>query len=179
MSAGTTTYIDDLDHAQAGRAHRLLPRLVVALVLLLALAGAVLTTIQADRSAGLADARAEALDAARTRVPLLLSYEHATLADDLDRALAQTTGAFEDDYRKILGGVVAPTAGERRISTSAAVQAAGVVPDGDDADRVVVLLFLTQTSTAGDGAPTVTGSRVEVTMLRAGSVWKIAGLEPV
>ena len=68
---------------------------------LVALALAVFTGLQAYRTAATADARAEALEAARTRVPVLLSYDKATLEDDLDRALDQTTS---------LGWVVAESA---------------------------------------------------------------------
>ncbi|WP_245916563.1 hypothetical protein [Nocardioides gansuensis] len=108
-------------------------------------------------------------------MPDLLSYENAMLEDDLARALEQTTGAFRDDYEKILSDVVTPTAGERGISTSASVSAVGVVSGGRD--EVVVLPFLTQTTTADGARSSVSGSRVEVTMARVGDGWKIAGVE--
>lgn len=148
--------------------------LVVALAVLAGYA-----SFRAQREADLAAARQDALAAATARVPDLLGYEHATLSDDLDRALDQTTGEFADDYKTILDDVVEPTATKRKISTTASVSTAGVVPGGDDRDRVVVLVFLTQTTTARDSGPTVTGSRVEVTMEQVGDDWKIAGLKPV
>lgn len=152
-------------------------RLVAAVVLVLAVGAAVFTGLQAREATASADARSEALTAAKTRVPDLLSYENATLTDDLARALDQTTGSFADDYGTILTDVVTPTATERKISTSASVSTAGVVRG--DADEVVVLLFLTQTTTAADAGTSVSGSRVEVTMTRDGEDWKIAGLKPV
>lgn len=148
--------------------------LVVALA---ALAGFV--SFQAQREAALATGRQDALEAATARVPDLLGYEHSTLSEDLDRALDQTTGDFTDDYRTILDEVVKPTATKRKISTSASVSAAGVVPGQHAQDRVVVLVFLNQSTTARGSGPTVTGSRVEVAMVRRGEQWKIAGLEPV
>ncbi len=151
---------------------------VVALgVVLVALALAAFAGLQAQRTAETSDARADALDAAKTRVPLLLSYDKATLEEDLDRALAQTTGSFTDDYEQILTDVVEPTAQDRGISTNAAVSAAGVV--SGNRDEVVVLLFLTQTTTAKGDRSSVSGSRVEVTMERDGDEWKIAGLMPI
>jgi len=153
------------------------PRLLVAGVVLIALAAAILAGVHARLSAATVDARAEALAAANTRVPDLLSYESATLDEDLDQALDQTTGSFTDDYRKILTDVVEPTAKRRGISTEASVSAAGVV--SGDRDEVVVLLFLTQTTTAKGNRSSVSGSRVEVTMERDGDDWKIAGLQPV
>lgn len=148
--------------------------LVVALA---ALAGFV--SFQAQREATLATARQDALEAATARVPDLLGYEHSTLSEDLDRALDQTTGDFTDDYKAILKEVVEPTATKRKISTTASVRAAGVAPGEHDRDRVVVLVFLTQTTTARNSGPTVTGSRVEVTMQQVGDEWKIAALKPV
>jgi Mce-associated membrane protein len=52
-----------------------------------------------------------------------LSYDKATLDQDLD----QTTGSFTGDYKQTLTEVVEPTARRRGISTEASVSAAGVV----------------------------------------------------
>jgi len=152
-------------------------RLLTLVALLAALTLAVFAGVQAHRAAAAADARANALDAAETRVPALLSYENATLDEDLDRALDQTTGAFTDDYEKILTDVVGPTAKRRGISTEASVSAAGVV--SGDREEVVVLVFLTQTTTAKGDRSSTSGSRVEVTLRRDGDDWKIAALKPV
>lgn len=152
-------------------------RLVAVGVVLLAAAAAVFFGVQAHRAEAEADARVDALAAAQKRVPELLGYDNATLDEDLSDALAQTTGGFTSDYGKILDDVVKPQAKARKISTVAHVSAAGVVRG--DADRVVVLLFLTQTTTNGNDGTTVAGSRVEVTMERAGDDWKVAGLKPV
>lgn len=153
------------------------PRMIAAGAVLAALTVAVLTGLQAHLSVVAADARTDALAAAKTRVPALLSYQNATLDEDLDQALDQTTGSFTDEYRTILTEVVEPTAKRRGISTEASVSAAGVV--SGDRDEVVVLLFLTQTTTARKGRSSVSGSRVEVTLKRDGDDWKIAGLKPV
>ncbi|HSV41616.1 MAG TPA: hypothetical protein VLI04_22820 [Nocardioidaceae bacterium] len=138
---------------------------------------AVFAGVQAHLAASTAEARAEALDAAKTRVPILLSYDNETLGEDLDRALDQATGSFADDYEQILTEVVEPTAKRRGISTEASVSAAGVV--SGDREQVVILLFLTQTTTAKGDRSSVSGSRVEVTLRRAGDDWKIAGLQPL
>lgn len=152
-------------------------RLLALGAVLVAVALAVFAGLHAHRAAATSDARADALDAAKSRVPALLSYDKATLDEDLDRALAQTTGSFADDYEQILTEVVEPTAKRRGISTKAAISAAGVV--SGDSDEVVVLVFLTQTTTAKGNRSSVSGSRVEVTMERTGDDWKIAGLMPV
>ena len=152
-------------------------RFLALVVVLGTVAFAVLAGVQAHLAASTADARAAALHAAKTRVPALLSYHKASLHEDLDRALDQTTGTFADDYKKILTEVVEPTAKRRGISTEASISAAGVV--SGYRQQVVVLLFLTQTTTAKGDRSSVSGSRVEVTLKRSGDDWKIAGLEPV
>ena len=146
-------------------------------IALVALALAILAGVEAHLAVATSDARADALAAAKTRVPALLSYDKASLDHDLDRALNQTTGSFTDDYEQILTEVVEPTARRRGISTKASVSAAGVV--SGDRDKVVVLLFLTQTTNAKGSRSSVTGSRVEVTLEPSGDGWKIAGLQPV
>jgi Mce-associated membrane protein len=155
-------------------------RPIAVAAVLVALAAAILCGLQAHRAGAVDDARAEALAAAEKRVPDLLSYDSATLEEDLRRARSQTTGDFTADYGRILTDVVAPQAKARSISTRAVVGAAGVVRG--DADEVVVLLFLTQTTSTGAGGAdgtSVAGSRVEVTMLPDGDGWKIGSLEPV
>lgn len=152
-------------------------RLVGIGVLLLALVAAAWTFVGAAHAQRVADARNAALEAAKTRVPALLSYRSESLDADLDVAAAQTTGSFASDYRRILDSVVEPTAKRGGISTEAAVASAGVV--SGDGDRVVVLVFLTQTTTNEADRRSVSGSRVDVTMQRTGSTWKIAGLRPV
>ncbi len=115
--------------------------------------------------------------AVRERVPLLLSYRYATLEEDLDTALDQTTGAFTDEYGDLIDEVVRTAATQRRIITEANVNAAGVVSVDSD-EEVVVLVFLTQSTTSRSSPdPVVSGSRVEVTMRRVGSAWLVAGLD--
>ncbi|GAB3854012.1 hypothetical protein GCM10028801_07420 [Nocardioides maradonensis] len=151
--------------------------LVLAAVVVLALAAAVTTFVGAHGAQATADARTAALEAATTRVPALLSYRVESLAADLAVANQQTTGSFAADYAKILATVVKPTATKNGISTDAEVSSAGVV--SGDANRVVVLVFLTQTTTNKAQRQSVSGSRVEVTLQRTGDTWKIADLQPV
>lgn len=121
--------------------------------------------------------REQAMAAAEQRLPLLLGYNAGSLAEDLATAGEQTTGAFDADYAKILDEVVKPRAMEAGVTTQAEVRGTAVVSSSDD--EVVVLAFLTQSTTTRGGTPTIAGSRVEVTMKRAGGGWKVAGLEPV
>lgn len=169
---------DDVAPAsRRGRDRGTWPRRAGLATVLALLAGAAgFSTWGAHRAQQVHDAREEALSAARTRIPALLSYQSSTLDDDLSMAIEQTTGPFRDDYSEVLSTVVAPMAEERGISTQAEVTAVGIVSAQDD--EVVVLALLNQTTTAREQRPTMSGSRVEVTMKPDGPDWKIAGLEP-
>ena len=131
----------------------------------------------ADQKDALARSRVEALAEAKTRLPDLLGYSYETLAADLARANQNTTGKFHDDYAKVLTDVVAPTASAQKTKTQVEVNDAAVV--SATVHKVVVLAFLTQTTTAGGGAPSISGSRVEVTLEEVGDRWLIAGLLPL
>jgi Mce-associated membrane protein len=143
---------------------------------LLLLASAALAFL-AHRAQQVEAARRAAVSSAEHRLPALLSYRHDRLDRDLARAVDQTTGSFHDEYQELVTRTVRPTAERREVDTTATVSGAGVVRASDD--RVVVLVFLTQsTVTAGD-APVVSGSRVEVTLQRVGDDWLLSALEPV
>ena len=142
---------------------------------LVALAVAIVCFLGAHHAQSQADDQSAALQAAKTRVPALLSYRTESLDADLAVAKQQTTGRFSSDYAKILDNVVEPTAKKGGISTDAEVSAAGVV--SHSGDKVVVLAFLTQTTTNKSQRQSVSGSRVEVTMQHTGDTWKVAGLK--
>lgn len=147
-----------------------------ALLVLAGIAAAVVfSLLAADSSAEVQD-RKDALAAAQTRVPALLTYSYRTLADDLERSKDQTVGAFRDDYTRLLDEAVSPAATAKKISTKATLTGSGVV--ASKGSKVTVLVFLTQTTTAPSSSPSVATSRVEVTMERAGGAWKIAALTP-
>jgi Mce-associated membrane protein len=148
---------------------------VVAVGILL-VAGAILAFV-AHQGQGAESDREDALASAEKRLPALLTYRHDHLGADLGRAVEQTTGSFREDYAELVSSTVRPTAGRRKVDTRATVSGAGVVRAGDD--RVVVLAFLTQSTVTAGGAPAVSGSRVEATMVRVGGDWLIGELKPV
>lgn len=131
----------------------------------------------AHRGDGRAQQRADALSSAAARLPQLLGYRWRTFPHDRDVALAQTTGSFHDEYASLLATTVAPAAAAKRITTAAKVTGVGVV--SDDRRQVVVLAFLTQTTTAPGATVQVTTSRVDVTMTRTARGWLISKLQPV
>jgi Mce-associated membrane protein len=152
-------------------------RLLVAAVLLVLVAADVVLVLGAHSSSTRSEDRSEAIAAARARVPEMFSYASASLDADLDHAVAQTTGSFRAEFRNLLDTVVTPAAKTGQISTSAKVTAAGVVRSSKD--TVVVLVFLTQTTTKAGAAPSATGSRVDVTMRHTSGRWLVADLATV
>ena len=147
-------------------------------VLAVAAVADVLLMNAADHGREDALARKEATQAARALVPVLLSYDHTSLAADLERSRRTTTGDFRHDFDKLVTDVVRPTAASEHVTTKAEISGAGVV--SATTRRVTVLVFVTQTSTSNlHQSPVVTGSRVKVVMARTAGHWLIAGLDPV
>jgi Mce-associated membrane protein len=148
-------------------------------VIALAVTDLVLAGRASDRAAVQTAAR-DAQRAAETRVPAILSYSYKSLAHDLKAAQTNTTGAFHRDYQKLLSTVVEPSARSKKIVNKATVTGTGVV--SGDAKHVVVLVFVTQTTTsASGGTPLVSGSRVNVTMTKTKThgAWLVSALNPV
>lgn len=154
----------------------LLLRWAIVALVVLALAAAVVFGVLADRASERARDRSDALAAAKSRVPVLLSYDHRTLEADLARSKDQTTGRFRTDYAELLDGAVAEAATRKQISTKATLSGAGVVRA--TGSQVTVLVFLTQTTVAPGAEPSISATRVEVRMQQVGNGWKVAGLTP-
>jgi Mce-associated membrane protein len=123
-------------------------------------------------------ARQSAIDAARTRLPQLLSYDYHTLDKDLAGARAGTTGAFHDQFAELTTKVVAPAALQQQIVTRTTVVGTSVV--SAEPDRVVLLVFLDQvTQTKADPSAQLDGARVRATLQRQDGQWLVSELTPV
>ncbi len=152
-------------------------RLVLAALVVLLVVGDVFVWHRADNRSATVDASTAAAKSARVRVPLMLSYDYQTLDADLAVAAGNATGSFRTDYRKLLTDVVAPRATQKKVVTTTRVVDAAVV--NGTKSRVKVLVFLSQSSTAGSNKPQVSGSRVVVTMVHTDKGWFVGGLKPV
>lgn len=131
-----------------------------------------------DQASDVDAARQSAMDAARTGLPRLLSYDYHTLDKDLAGARAGTTGAFRDQFAELTTKVVAPAAQQQQIVTKTTVTGASVV--SADPDRVVLLVFLDQvTQTKADPSSRIDGARVRVTLQRQDGQWLVSELTPV
>jgi Mce-associated membrane protein len=146
------------------------------LALLLALAAGYFKW--ADESAtDIARARTESVRVAGEDAVALLSYRADSVDKDLGAARERLTGDFKNAYGALIREVVIPGAKEKHISAVAKVHAAASV--SATADHAVVLLFLNQTVTVGDGVPTDTAPVVRVTLDKVNGRWLVSHFDPV
>jgi Mce-associated membrane protein len=172
--------VPDTTVAQAKRRvswRRVIARGVLpTLALLLALGAGYLKWV--DGSARDAQtASAESVRAAVESTIAMLSYEADTADKDLTAATGRLTGSFKDSYSSLIHDVVIPGAKEKSISAMANVPAAASV--SSSANHAVVLVFINQSTTIGNEAPTSTASSVRVTLDKVQNRWLISQFDPV
>ena len=122
-------------------------------------------------------ARPPSVQAAVDGTVALLSYHAETVEKDLDAAKSRLTGKFLDAYTSLTHDVVIPGAKQKQISATATVAAAAVT--SQNAEHAAVLLFIDQTVTVGQTAPTDTASSVRVTLDKIDGRWLISQFDPV
>ncbi len=131
-------------------------------------------------SAGSADdialARAESVRVAGEDAVALLSYGADSVDKDLATARERLTGEFKDAYTELTRKVVIPGAKEKHITAKAKVNAAA--PVSVTANHAVVLLFVDQTVTIGDGAPTDTQPVIRTALDRVNGRWLVSHFDP-
>ncbi|MDR8408826.1 hypothetical protein [Nonomuraea sp. 3-1Str] len=157
-------------------------RVVMAAVLAVAVLvlGAVVGVMWADlRAFNDADADAvEAVAAARTAAPELMSYDYRTVERDLARARTRTTGALAGYYGELAKSLTGKAKAQKTVQT-ASVAAAGV--ERAEPGRVEVLLFVntgTVREVPGEAAPQrqISQNRVRLVMVRGDAGWLAADL---
>ena len=128
--------------------------------------------VRGSRVAGI-----ESVAAAKDSTVALLSYHPETVDKELRAARDRLTGSFKDSYTQLIQDVVIPGAKKQHISAVATVPAAATV--SATPKHAVALLFVDQTVTVGDDAPSETSSIVRVTMDSTGGRWLISGFDPI
>jgi Mce-associated membrane protein len=127
------------------------------------------------RSSGAAGT--ESVAAAKESTVALLSYQPDSVEKDLGAARNRLTGKFKDSYTQLIHDVVIPGAKKDHISAIATVPAAASV--SATPNHAVALVFVNQTVTVGNNAPTDTASTVRVTLDKTGDGWLISGFDPI
>ncbi|OSC28512.1 hypothetical protein B8W69_11990 [Mycobacterium vulneris] len=122
--------------------------------------------------------RQAATQAASAGTVKVLSYSPDTLEQDFNAASAMLTGDFLAYYRQFTSQVVAPTARQKRLTTTATVQRAGV--QSLTTNAATILVFVSQTTTSADqSAPTTTSSSANVGLAKVNGTWLINSFNPV
>jgi Mce-associated membrane protein len=122
-------------------------------------------------------ASAESVRVAVESTIAMLSYQADTADKELGAATGRLTGSFKDSYSSLIHDVVIPGAKQKRISAMANVPAAASV--SASANHAVVLVFVNQSTTIGNDAPTSTASSARVTLDKVQNRWLISQFDPV
>ncbi len=122
-------------------------------------------------------ARTESVQVAKDSTIRLLSYQPDTVEKELTSARDLLTGNFRDSYTQLTNDVVIPGAKEKKIAALANVPAVASI--SATPSHAVALVFVNQTVTVGNDAPTSTNSSVKVTLDKVGDRWLISEFDPV
>jgi Mce-associated membrane protein len=122
-------------------------------------------------------ARTQSVQAAVDSTVAMLTYRPDNVTQNLAAALDRMTGGFRDSYAGLTHDVVIPGAKQRQISAVATVPAAASVSATQT--HAVVLLYVNQTTTIGNDAPTDSASRVKVTLEKVNDRWLISQFDPI
>jgi Mce-associated membrane protein len=172
---------DDVAEARVERSSRFSwTRLLVAalpvLALILALGVGYLKWL--DGTARESRAAAEqSIRAASDSTIAILSYKPETVDRDLKAAADRLAEPFRQQYTQLVNDVVAPGAKQQHITAVATVPAAASV--SATGKHAVVLVFVDQTTTIGNDAPTQSTSSVRVSLEKVDGRWLISQFDPV
>jgi len=147
-----------------------------AVALLFALADGYLRWVDGSARASRVAAQ-ESVKAATDSTIAMLSYRPDTVDRDLTGATGRLTGGFRQQYAQLVSDVVAPGAKQQHISAVATVPSAASVSATEN--HAVVLVFIDQTTTIGNDAPTHTTSSVRITLEKVRDRWLISQFDPV
>jgi Mce-associated membrane protein len=107
----------------------------------------------------------------------ILSYKPETVDRDLKAAADRLAEPFRQQYTQLVNDVVAPGAKQQHITAVATVPAAASV--SATGKHAVVLVFVDQTTTIGNDAPTQSTSSVRVSLDKVDGRWLISQFDPV
>lgn len=142
--------------------------------------GAVLGWLMYSTSAvqGAESTRNEAAAVAATRVQQIFEYDHATVREEMARALEGTTGDFRETFEQEINNNVIPRTEEQEKTVTVTVINQATIESTKDSASVLV--FMNQMVKSNTGPKmTYTPSRVKVDMVRVDGVWKVDGLQVI
>ena len=157
----------------ASRRRLLIPAL--ALALSLALLATLLVVTREDPAQRSRDASA-ASATARSTLEQILSYNHATMTQQVPANQARLTGKFKDEFAATMTKTIVPLATKDKTVVKARAYEVGVMSQRDD--TVTVQAFVDQARTSdAQKEPSIDQNRVIATMTRVGNRWLISSLK--
>ncbi|MBA2323058.1 MAG: hypothetical protein H0V92_03205 [Pseudonocardiales bacterium] len=168
------------DADRASRTARVLPIALGALCVVLAVVVGLLSW-QATSAARAHKDAAAALDAARTRSVLVLSYAPQTVDADVEKARAQLSGTFAAQFDQLVNQVVLPATKQQGLSSKVDVTHAALIePLPDPADHADVLLFMHQVVSSNSQPPQEGTIQIKVTVTKSSDgQWLVSNLQPI
>jgi len=163
-------------------AGRRAPLWLAVLLGLLVLAGVAAVVLAANLPArsGSSGERDRALAAAKTEVPLILSYNYASFDADVAKAKAELTGRAVTDYTTAMSQTIKPAAVKVKAVVQAQTDGAGVESVSPDGRQVTVVVFgeqkVTNTSLS---APRTDLFRVRATLDLVGGNWLVSKFDQI
>ncbi len=147
----------------------------VALALCLALLGTVLVVTHKDPGERARSASA-ATATARSALEQVLSYNYATMTQQLPASQALLTGSFKQEFGTTMTKTIVPLAQKDKTVVKARVYEAGVMSQTDD--TVTVQAFVNQARTSDtQKEPSIDQNRVIATMTKSGNRWLVSSLK--
>ena len=147
-----------------------------ALALIMALGVGYLKWLDGTARESRAAAEASVRAASESTIAIL-SYKPEAVDRDLKAAAERLTAGFRQQYTQLVNDVVAPGAKQQHITAVATVPAAASV--SATGKHAVALVFVDQTTTIGNDAPTQTTSSVRVSLEQVDGRWLISQFDPV
>ena len=121
-------------------------------------------------------AAAAATATARSTLEQALSYNYATMAQQVPATQALLTGSFKQEFADTMTKTIVPLAQKDKTVVKARVYEAGVMSQTDD--TVTVQAFVNQAKTSdAQKEPSIDQNRVIATMSRVGNRWLVSGLK--
>lgn len=183
--AATSQPVPDQDGDQARVAHRVRARaprwLAIVLAVLVVALGATSGWLATARSqSGSVSQRDQALSAAKSSVPLILSYNYQSIDAGMAKAEAQLTGRARSDYLTAMTKSIKPAASKVKAVVQAQTDSAGVETVSADGDQVTVIVFGEQkVSNTSLSAPRTDIFRVRATMNLVNGHWLVSKFDQI
>jgi Mce-associated membrane protein len=149
---------------------------VVALVLVVALAGVTVWQVEAVREDHRQDkAQQQAIRLAEDQVVDLTTLDSATVKDKIDSMTRRTSGSFKQELTGITQAFVAAVT-KSNITAKGQIDSAALASYKKD-DAKVIVASTAQVTDGADAQPVTRTYRMKVTLQRSGGTWLIDGME--